>query len=234
VRLPPRPTRRRRSGAAVEAVADGRPVPTGRVDDDEEVGALRAAIELNAARPGADQPSEEFVDRLRDELAATTGGVDADPSPRAGITRRAALVAGAGVAAAGAIGIAADRTLLEPRRDEQQATVDPDDGTWVRVAARADVPDGGAVRFETATTIGFVSSDGSDLVAVTGACTHQGCLLQDDARAGRLDCPCHRTAFGYGGNVLFSQLTPQPVPLPRISVRTAGDGVEVFLPNQPS
>jgi Rieske Fe-S protein len=216
----------------VEAVADGRPLPSSRSVEAADVDALRAAVELNAARPGADHPSDEFIDRLHDELAQTVPDAGASTG-RSRISRRA-LVTGAGVAAAGAVGIAADRTLLGPRRDDSQTTVQPDDGTWVRVAARTEVPDGGAVRFETPTTVGFVSSDGTDLVAVSGACTHQGCLLQDDARAGRLDCPCHRTAFGYTGDVLFSQLAPQPAPLPRISVRTAGDGVEVFLPNRPS
>jgi Rieske Fe-S protein len=208
------------------------------VTDPDDVDALRAAIELHAARPGADQPSEEFIADLRGRLDEAVASADAAEAveaspPRSGLTRRA-LVTGAGVAAAGAIGIAADRTLLEPRRDDTQATVEPDDGTWVRVAARAEVPAAGAVRFETPTTVGFVSSDGTDLVAVSGACTHQGCLLQNDPDAGRLDCPCHRTAFSYGGTVIFSQLAPQPVPLPRLSVRTAGDGVEVFLPNPPS
>jgi cytochrome b6-f complex iron-sulfur subunit len=232
VRLRKTGSRRRGSAAVVGAVADGRPVPSGRNVEAEDVDALRAAIELNAARPGTGQPSDEFIHQLHDELAETLTRPREQTGRRA-ITRRA-LVTGAGVAAAGVVGVAADRTLLVPRRDDAQTTVQPDDGSWVRVAAQTDVSHDGAVRFETPTTVGFVSADATGLVAVSGTCTHQGCLLQANGRAGRLDCPCHRTAFGYGGNVLFSQLAPQPVPLPRISVRGVGDDVEVFLPNPPS
>jgi cytochrome b6-f complex iron-sulfur subunit len=211
------------SSRQVDAIADGLPLPPGTIEDPSDIDALRAAIELNAARPAADLPSDEFVASLRRRLTE-----DQRPGPTA-VSRRA-LLTGAGAIAAGVVGAVADRTLLEPHRDNTQSTtIEPDAGTWVRVASSADLRDGKAHRFETPMAVGFVSNANA-LVAVSGVCTHQGCLLQADGPAGRLDCPCHRTSFGYGGEVLFSQLSSQPAPLPRIAVRDNGGGVEVFLP----
>jgi Rieske Fe-S protein len=48
--------------------------------------------------------------------------------------------------------------------------------------------------------------------------------------AGRLDCPCHRTAFDPGGQVLFHQLAAAPRALPQLQVRRNGEAIEVLLP----
>jgi cytochrome b6-f complex iron-sulfur subunit len=208
----------------IDAIADGMPLPPGEVKDPADVDALRAAIELNAARPAADLPSEDFVARLRRQLTENQ-----QPAPTT-VSRRV-LLTGAGAIAAGVVGVVADRVLLEPHGNDTHATtLDPDAGVWMRVASRAELGDGKAHRFETATAVGFVSQNAGTLIAVSGACTHQGCLLQADGPSGRLDCPCHRTSFGYDGDVLFSQLSRQPAPLPRITVRDNGGGVEVFVP----
>jgi hypothetical protein len=44
-------------------------MPPGRVDDRADVEALRTAIEVRAAVPAADLPSEAFVIKLRGQLA---------------------------------------------------------------------------------------------------------------------------------------------------------------------
>jgi Rieske Fe-S protein len=216
------------SSPQLDAIADGLALPSGDLKDPIDVDALRAAIELNAARPAADLPSDDFVASLRRQLS------EEQKPPRTGVSRRA-LLTGAGAVAAGAIaagvvGVVADRTLLEPHHDDTQSALEPDRGTWVRVAGRSDLADSAAHQFETATAVGFVSQSNGKLIAVSGACTHQGCLLQANRAEGRLDCPCHRTSFDYSGDVLFSQLASMPAPLPRLSVRGQGDNVEVLLP----
>jgi Rieske Fe-S protein len=55
-------------------------------------------------------------------------------------------------------------------------------------------------------------------------------LLQENAQAGRLDCPCHRTSFGLDGKVLFSQLHNQPAALPQIQARRQDGNIEVWVP----
>ena len=223
------PLGRHRRRRPSEAVADNAPIPAGPVDD-EEAAALLAAIELRAAQPAADLPSPEFVDGLRRRL----GDLDSVGSrPRVG--RRAFLTAaGAGAVAAGVAGAVADRTLLQQppsHGSAAQGTLEPAGGAWVRVAGVSDVT-GRTVPFAAPGVVGFVTDRAGDLVAVTGACSHQGCLLRLNKAAERLDCPCHRTAFSAEGRLLFHQLDAAPPPLARLQVRRNGDAVEVLLPEQ--
>jgi cytochrome b6-f complex iron-sulfur subunit len=215
----------------VEAVLAGESLPSGRLEPDE-VEALRAAITLRAARPGADVPGEEFVTNLRRRIAAeSTADSEVTPSQ---FGRRALLLGAAGAVAAGVVGAVVERTLTSPS-PAPVATVGavvPDNGQWVPVALISDVAAGQVKRFSTASTVGFVSEHNGTLSAVSGACTHQGCLLKLNQPAGRLDCPCHRTAFGVDGTVKFSQLETPPATLPQIQVRSRNGQVEAFLPQE--
>ena len=219
------PLGRRRRRRPSEAVADNAPIPAGPVDD-EEAAALRAAIELRSAQPAADLPTPEFVDGLRRRLGELEGE---GPPPRVG--RRTFLT----VAGAGAV---VDRTLLQPpshaseaRGPAAQGALEPIGAGWVRVAGLDEVT-GRTVSFTTPNVVGFVTERAGDLVAVSGACSHQGCLLRLNEAAERLDCPCHRTAFSAEGRLLFHQLDTAPPPLARLQVRRNGDAVEVLLPEQ--
>lgn len=217
----------------VDAVLAGEPLPSGRLEPGE-VDALRAAIELRVARPGGEAPDEEFVTDLRRRLAReTTNDTDSSAQHR-GIPRRALLVGAAGAVAAGVVGAFAESvvTSQSPRAGVATGDIVPTDGEWLPVAAFSDVAGGQVKRFATATTVGYVTEQGGALSAVSGACTHQGCLLRLNDEAGRLDCPCHRTAFGVDGKVLFSQLETQPATLPQIQVRTRDGQVEAFLPRE--
>jgi Rieske Fe-S protein len=225
------PLRRQRRRPS-EAVADHDPIPAGPVDD-EEAAALRAAIELRAAQPAADLPSPEFVDGLRRRLGELDG-----EAPPARVGRRTFLTvagAGAGAVAAGVAGAVVDRALVQNEPPSPtpaaQGTLEPAGGAWVRVADTGEVA-GRTVPFATPGVVGFVTERAGDLVAVSGACSHQGCLLRLNEAAERLDCPCHRTAFSAEGRLLFHQLETAPPPLARLQVRRNGDAVEVLLPKQ--
>ncbi len=215
----------------VAAVLADESLPTGRLNPGEaEV--LRLAIESQATRPGADVPDEEFVAGLRYRLAGDSD-VDGDPRPSR-VPRRAFLVGAAGAVAAGVVGALAEGALGTDSRPLPAATgeITPADGQWVPVAVTGDVAGGQVKRFSTATTVGFVTERDGALAAVSGACTHQGCLLRINQAAGRLDCPCHRTAFGLDGSLLFSQLDTPPVALPAIRVRGRDGQIEAFLPKE--
>jgi cytochrome b6-f complex iron-sulfur subunit len=216
----------------VEAVLDGQSLPSGRLEPDE-VEALRAAITLRAARPGADAPGEEFVTSLRRRISAETAeGADESDASSSRFGRRSLLIGAAGAVAAGVVGAMAEKTLTSPSTPARSAAtgqVAPDNGQWVPVAMVSDVAGGQVKRFSTATTVGFVSERNGTLSAVSGACTHQGCLLKLNQPAGRLDCPCHRTAFGVDGTLKFSQLETPPPTLPQIQVRSRNGKVEAFL-----
>jgi len=236
---------RRRRRRPVDAVLDDHAIPAGPAEPgDAEL--LRAAIELRQADPGAGVPTEAFVDQLRDRLAAELDAPGrrsptGPPTAAPGRIPRRALLAGAGAAvAAGVAGVVVDRTLLKAdRRGTGTAAgpreVDPFDGAWVPVAPAAAVADGAARPFTTPGVVGFVSTTaGGEPLAVSGACTHRGCLLRLNADAGRLDCPCHRTAFALDGRTLFHQLPAEPPPLPRLRARRTGDQIEVFVPTERS
>jgi len=85
-------------------------------------------------------------------------------------------------------------------------------------------------RFGSAHVVGYLTDEGGRLQAVSAVCTHQGCLLQYNSDARRLDCPCHRTAFSLEGEVLFAELPTPPQPLPRIEVRDHNGQVQALLP----
>ena len=178
----------------------------------DDVAALRATIELRAAQPGASFPRSEFVadlhHRLSEELTDPTTGEVATGGRR--VSRRTLLT---GVTGA-----------------QKELIADP--GTWIPVAAGSEVATGKVVRFATTSAVGFVSRSGEQLRAVSGVCSHQGCLLALNREAGRLDCPCHGVSLTPSGEVVDQKL-PQPLPsLPRLPVRERDGRVEVYLPPQ--
>ncbi len=136
--------------------------------------------------------------------------------------------------AAGVVGAVAESALSSgtPAKPVASGEIVPDDGQWVAVASAEDVAAGNVRRFATASSVGFVTARGDAVSAVSGSCTHQGCLLQLNEAAGRLDCPCHRTAVAFDGTVLFNQLETPPAPLPEIQVRSRDGNIEAFLPRQ--
>jgi Rieske Fe-S protein len=203
---------------------------------------MRAAVELRAAKADASVPSPQFVsdlhDRLRrdlqqsDDLQPPTGDERQALRPRR-VSRRLVLE-GVGMAAAAGVAVAIDRTVstshnqTEPPSAQQRLV--PDTGAWQPIGLTASLAQGTVNRFDTAGAVGFVSNDRGTLLAVSGICSHQGCLLQLNQAAQRLDCPCHRAAFALSGRVLFSQLPTPPGPLPRLEVRDHDGRVEVYLP----
>jgi cytochrome b6-f complex iron-sulfur subunit len=225
--------RKRRPDRLFDAVAEGQPLPEGHLEDPEDVEALRVAIELRGGVPAADLPSEEFVTGLRRRLAEESSATVSSAVSRRSLLASAGAVAAAAVAA-GATGVAIDRTLLtpgHPRPAPAAGVLNPANGQWTAVATHADLAGGATHRFEEGGVIGYLSDTESGVVAVSAVCTHQGCILQHNAVAGRLDCPCHRTAFGADGKLLFSQLATAPAPLTRLQARTRDGKVEVLLPS---
>ena len=227
--------KRRRFSAFVDALLGNRR-PRRFEPRADDADAMRAAIELRAAQPGATLPSPEFVSdlhrRLADEFgAARAEGTEPITPP---ISRRRVLGGITAAAAAAAVGVVVDRELLNPGGDggttATAKSLEPDHGTWQRVAATADIPPGEVTPFATATTVGFVVNDGGNLRGLSGVCTHQGCLLKHNQADGRLDCPCHRAAFTLDGDVLYQQFPGTLAPLPAVDVRDHNGNVEVYVP----
>jgi cytochrome b6-f complex iron-sulfur subunit len=210
-----------------------RPKPFTPEPDDVEV--MRAAIELNNAEPGAGIPRPEFVSDLHRRLAAQLDETDATVDLEAARLSRRRVIRGIGAAAATAAaaavaGAVVDREVLNPGSSpsvpKAQELV-PDEGAWQPVLAATKLGDGQVARFSTVSTVGFVVNDNGKLSAISGVCTHQGCLLRHNEAAGRLDCPCHRASFSLQGDVLRQQFRQPLAPLPHIQVRESNGQIEI-------
>lgn len=211
--------------------------------DDFEAAQMRTAIDLQAARPGADAPRPEFLTDLNRRLAAQLddGAPDASPPPTWLQANRRQVIVGTSAAATAAVAaVSVDRVLGADKEIEKaHATQElkPTDGSWQRVAATADVPDGAMQPFDLGSVVGFVRRVDGRAEGVSGICTHQGCRLWFDAADDRLRCPCHATSFSKDGQVLTHQLPVAPKSLLQLEVREMDGAIEVFAPpsrTQPS
>lgn len=194
---------------------------------EEDVDALRAAIELRAAAPGAGMPDQRFVDELHRRLAVETQGAVV---PEPGLSRRRLLVGGGIAVAAAAAGVVGEK-LVEDRGgtvSPHQSELVADNGSWIPVASLDAVPEGTAVRFSTGAVEGLVVNRGGVIEALSASCTHLGCIVTFNRAAGRLDCPCHNTSFGLDGSVLFQGYSLPLPPLPRLPSRVRDGNVEVL------
>ena len=202
--------------------------------DDFEAAQIRTAIDLQAARPGADAPRPEFLADLHRRLADQLDDASPKASVRPSATRRQVIVGTSAAAAATVAAVSVDRFVMrgENRTGEQNGggELTPNAGSWQRVAASSDVPDGAMHPFDLGSVIGFVRRVDGKPEAVSGVCTHQGCRLWFDAPDDRLRCPCHTTSFAPTGQVLTHQLPISPKPLPALQVREVNGVIEVLAP----
>ena len=191
----------------------------------EDLAAIRLAARLHAAHPGSSEPSPAFIDRLARRLRQEASGTHA-PMPE---RRRFLLAAGAAAAAGIGAGFGVEH-LREAVSGQPQATITPDDGTWVPVAQVADMKLGTVKRFSANGIEGFLLNANGRISALSAVCTDQGCILVANKSGTQLDCPCHYAQFDLQG-------APKPgsyhkvTPLPNIQVRMNGESVEALLPN---
>jgi Rieske Fe-S protein len=206
--------------------------------DDFEAAQIRTAIELRAARQGPDAdaaPRQEFLTDLHRRLAEQMSGAPPEPVPKQSTTRRQVIVGTSAAAAAAVAAVSIDRAVIGsptegPASDIAAGELTPYDGSWQRVAASSDVPDGVMHPFDLGSVIGFVRRVDGKPEAVSGVCTHQGCRPWFDAPDDTLRCPCHTTSFSPSGQVLAHQLPIAPKPLPVLLVREVNGAIEVFAP----
>ena len=192
-----------------------------RGGDAEEKEAITAAAQLAAAGQGAQRMHPAFRNRLAAAL---------ESAPRGGwLTRRAALVAGLGVAAGAVTGSLIGRAI-EPGatasvRGARQ--VNPIPGRWSDVGALADFNEGQGKRVAAGAVGAFLFRRGNTVTAVSSICSHLPCELHWNGGNGVLDCPCHPASFKPDGSA-----TNKAYPLPSldlVSVRVTDAGrVEVL------
>ena len=216
----------------VESVLRQRRVGRARIDPESDA-ELRTAILLRSARLGAGSVREEFVTSLHQRLSAEFAADPAPPAPATTRRRRFVQLTATAAAALG-IGAVVDHVLTGAATAaapaNEQSNLEPDHAAWRTVAVSTDLPEGGVVRFDTGTVVGFIRRTNGKVAAVSGICTHLGCKLKLNQPAEQLDCPCHGASFSLTGAVVRHRLPIPLAPLPDIAVRETGGVVQVLTP----
>jgi len=193
----------------------------------EELEALAAAAELAPARPGADLPDPRFVERLERRLRQE---LDDGRAADRRWTRRGLLQTAGAAAAAAMVGVAADRVVSGSEAPASgSGSLVPNRAYWRPVFALSDLPPGTARTFSTGAVQAVVVNDNGEVRALSGVCTHLGCLLKPNSESATLDCPCHRTAFDWSGHVRRHQLDAAPARLPVIESRVREGRIELLV-----
>jgi nitrite reductase/ring-hydroxylating ferredoxin subunit len=161
-----------------------------RAGDAEEKEAITAAARFAAARQGPQRMSPAFRRRLAEILEST---------PReTWLTRRAALVAGLGVAAGALAGGVVGKALAPstgPITPSASKPVLPRAGRWTDVGALADFVEGQGKLVRAGAVGAFVFRRGESVSAVSSICSHLPCELWWDGGSSVLECPCHPVSF---------------------------------------
>jgi nitrite reductase/ring-hydroxylating ferredoxin subunit len=166
-----------------------------RGGDAEEKEAITAAAQLAAARQGPQRMHPAFRRRLAEALESAPRG--------SWMTRRAALVAGLGVATGALTGGAIARALepaAAPTARVGGQTVNPTRGRWIDVGALADFGEGQGKLVHAGAVGAFVFRRNTTVSAVSSMCSHLPCELWWDSSGALLDCPCHPVSFKADGS----------------------------------
>src|SRR5690242_17896833 len=160
-----------------------------RGGDAEEKEAIIMAARLAAARQGSQRMSPAFRQRLARQLEAAP--------EQTWITRRAALVAGIGVAAGIVGGELLGRSLEGGHAPAVASSkvVKPTDGRWIDVGALEEFQDGQARQVKAGAIGAFVVRSGGSVSSVSSICSDLPCELWWDGSQTALVCPCHNRTF---------------------------------------
>jgi nitrite reductase/ring-hydroxylating ferredoxin subunit len=191
-----------------------------RGGDADEKEAIIMAARLAAARQGPQRMSPAFRQKLARRLESAP--------PEGWLTRRAALVAGLGVAA-GAVGggIIGRGLQLGQAPVANASVVKPDGGRWFDVGALEEFTSGHARQVKAGAVGAFVMRQGDGVSAVSSICSDLPCELWWDNSQALLSCPCHNQTFTAHGKST-NQVYPLP-PLDVVLVRVTPAGrVEVM------
>jgi Rieske Fe-S protein len=200
----------------------------------------QTAALFRAAAPGAAAPDPTFAARLYARVEREWGhrrpmaGGQGSDQARA-VSRRMLLAGGVTAAAAAAAGVVAGVGLDRTEQGPLLATLTSGkvelvpNGVWVALFLAAGLPVGSVRRFATEQVVGFVRYTAAGFEALSGACTHMGCLVAWNSTTRTFDCPCHGGRFLESGQVAAAS----PVvyrSLPAIKSRVQDGQVWVYLP----
>ena len=189
-----------------------------RGGDAEEKAAITTAARLAGTRQGPQRMHPEFRKRLARALEETR--------EEGWLTRRAALVAGFGLAAGAATGAFLGRTMEPHAVVKAGGPINPVNGRWVDVAAMSELVEGQGKHVVAGSVGAFLFRRGDTVTAVSSICSHLPCELWWDGNRSHLVCPCHPATFNSDGHSTDPYGPPQ---LNAVYVRLTSAGrVEVL------
>jgi cytochrome b6-f complex iron-sulfur subunit len=195
----------------------------GSLDEDE-----RRMLQMAQLLKGSDptpQPAAELPSSLIERL----------PPPQSRPVSRRAVLTGLGALAAGVIaGVALDKgvteqTAAQPYPDDNVPLVGQN-GSWTHIMSADALPEGAVKSFKSGAITGFVMRRNGKITALSGVCTHMGCLLEYKADTNGLVCPCHGATFDAEGKLRSypNHYNAKLPDLPWLQVRRRGNSIEVF------
>jgi Rieske Fe-S protein len=219
--------------------------------------AYRMALLFHAATPGVGDPDPAFTRQLQGRLEAELQNEQQTPRAlrlperKRRLPRRLLLTGGAVAAASVAVGAGVEYLLEQSAHPAtpaatsvfQQNTVLLTDVTnatdWFPVMKVAELGNQ-AIKFVSGQLVGYlVRSDGSNgnpaekgqILAMSAACTHMGCLVEWSGADRRYHCPCHGGIFDEDGGVDPQAPLLYLNPLPRLDVRLEDGLIYVRIPS---
>lgn len=180
-----------------DLLAERRPRP---LEGEEGLTLAQTAALLKAGREGADQPTAEFLERMRRTIAS--GEV---PRPaRDGSQRRRLIAAGlanlaAGVGVGLGLGRLVERQPATPPTPPTDVPLVGDRGQWFAVALASELSPGSVRAFEAGAVRGYLVQRGDQLMAFAAICTHMGCSVRWEPSENGFFCPCHGALYDADG-----------------------------------
>ncbi|GAC1382116.1 MAG: hypothetical protein NVS4B7_15640 [Ktedonobacteraceae bacterium] len=172
------------------------------------------------------------------------------PEKRRSVSRRRLLTGGAAVAASLAVGVgvgaAIDHTIGQtntspPASGDNYASALVGNGVptiWHFVAPLVQLGDQ-AIRFTANAVVGYVIRDDSSnsapvqdqIIAMSAACTHMGCIVQWQDSDRKFHCPCHGGLFTEYGKVDAAAAPLRYLrALPRLNTKVENGNIYVEVP----
>jgi Rieske Fe-S protein len=227
-------------------------------DDTEKMAAVKKTVQPAPpapTMPPVEEPpaAPQEVPQVQEppaELEVPAPPRKEEPRRKSFVSRRS-LLTGSAVAAAslvvgGGIGAVAERSATtsmpptaKPTPGNYEDTPLVQDGIWQRVATLDQIGED-ALRFTTDTIVGYLmrSDDDEDgekkgeIIALSAACTHMGCIVQWDGSDHQFHCPCHGGVFTEYGKPSPTSSFKYLASLPRMTTQVRGNEVYVLVPKK--
>ena len=202
----------------------------------------------------ADAQTAEYQSTLQESSALPVPSSESAPVKKTGITkparffsRRSLLTGGAVAAASLAIGVGTTHLVEQSIASHNKGTIPtiPSSSThleidttmptiWHFVTTLAALGQE-AIRFTSDTLVGYVlrengTTQGEQIVALSAACTHMGCIVQWQEADRSFHCPCHTALFAEDGTHIRLNYKLSLPPLPRLSTKIEDGKVYVEVP----